>query len=339
MTQLLLLLPEGLRNLFLAVGIWTREHIHETVHVLYRVLVLNIGLLGLGLLLARLGFALDWFWLIGAGRFMTSLAGMLATGYWLYLYVRLWVLAQAATIADTALIEAVKQATRPLPGTESTVVLPEIFTQARANNALRAVMSGMAAVAAGSAYASLVPVFTNLSLFFALVTLVFAMAFVLWPKAEESPNPKPIARKWLMLPLLVMIICTISFFRPFDGRRNLQVSYAEGEAVLSATPHEVAAIERLAIERNTILGRLPNLSDADQSRLAEVNQQIRDIHNGRYTDRLYYWGWVWIKDMWQKPRSMTLPTLTDETALALILILPVIGLLFWLGTKSKSAAN
>ncbi|OGE81776.1 MAG: hypothetical protein A2720_00075 [Candidatus Doudnabacteria bacterium RIFCSPHIGHO2_01_FULL_46_24] len=332
MAQLLLLLPEWLRNLFLGVGNWTREHIHETVHVLFRALILNVGLLGLGLLLARVGFAGDWLWLIGTGRFLTALAGMLAAILWLYMYVRLWVLAQAGIVGDTALIESVKQVSRPLP--DKPIELPEIFTQARADKALRAVMSGLAAVAAGSAYASLVPVFTNLSLFFALVTLAFATAFAIWPSPEQ--NPRPVARKWLMVPLAIMVICTVSFFRPFDGRRNLRVNYAEGEARLSTAEYEAAGIERLSEERNAILARLPNLTAADQTRLSEINQLIADIQAGRYTNRPSSWDLVSVKEAWQSAKT---PELSEELVVFLIITLLLGALLLHLATRKSGAST
>ncbi|MDP4001376.1 MAG: hypothetical protein Q8P83_04010 [bacterium] len=280
-----------LANAFLAVAEWADEHIHNTVVMLSNALWVNMGLLGLGLAIEWLAYNVTgWIWLLGFGRGIASLAGAIAAALWLFVFIRIWVLTEAAVIGNQVLSGTTREVSRPLPSRP--VEIPEFLDQVLADRILRGVMSGLAVVALGSAYAAFVPVYTNLSAFFVAITLTFGIAFTLYEQtvlAGVSESGK--AKRWIRFgTIVVLAIITVGFFYPYDSQRFYKLREAEGRATLSASTSEARGIERLEEERNTILLSLPNLIPAQEKRLGEINQLITEIRQGKYTGSTF-WGW------------------------------------------------
>ena len=281
-SNLLLWLPENVLNILLNVSAWGRDHIDRTVRNLRRVLFVNIVLLGAGLLLARAGAT-------NFGPFLVAFAGALSMFLWLYIWIRIAVLAEAGVLGNKLASAAIREASRPLPSTP--IEIPEILDDALANKILRATMAGLAAIAGASAYASIIPVYRNLTLFLTCITVVFFVAFLSYGKTIVEG--KGWGRSILTgVGVAILLFNTFAFLFPTytgslgryysaqDGRKS-KVMNAVSDAEMSAGDLEAQGVVKLHAQREDLLKKYPDLSEQEMADLAKLNRRIADVQAGK----------------------------------------------------------
>ncbi|OGE77760.1 MAG: hypothetical protein A2751_01755 [Candidatus Doudnabacteria bacterium RIFCSPHIGHO2_01_FULL_46_14] len=160
-THILLWLPRVLRNGGLHAARFGQVHIAKTIFTLLVGLFFSIVVLGSGVLIARLGYGINWPSLITAGNFITAFSGMVAGGWFIYSFTRIGTFAEEIVIGNSVGHQLVHEITRPLPSTPAQ--LPIVVTQEMANQIMRIAATVFAVLTAMSIVASVFPVYRNLT--------------------------------------------------------------------------------------------------------------------------------------------------------------------------------